>query len=389
MADYEKKSIKEIIANINIRYFLPDIQRNFVWKKDQIYKLFDSLMMGFPINTMLFWEIEKSNSVEINKKYQVQILNFIKNGNSSEKNESITEDKISANPYYLVLDGQQRLTSLNMAIQGNFYENRKAKELYFNIINNNEDTSELKYNFEFKHTNEDKEWVKVKEVFDMSSKDLDRFIDNYDNVKVEDRDKYDIIKENIYRLHRVFNDNLYFYAEKQTDYDKILDIFVRTNSGGTPLSYSDLLFSKIKLTWKDAKFEMDSLLANINENNFKFNTDFILKTFLFLTTVKQDDIKFKIKNFEQDKIELFVKKWKDISSAIKHMKDLLVTMGIKDGKMLSSNNAVIPIVYYIYKNNIKNEEQLNNQLTQIKNFTYSTLLAGTFGGQSDSILYIF
>ena len=387
MADYEHKSIKVIINDINSKYFLPDIQRNFVWKKNQIYKLFDSLMRGYPINTLLFWEIDKSKSEEINKKYQVQLLKFISNGNNSEKNEMIKENEVIFNPYYLVLDGQQRLTSLNMALRGKFYENTKPKELYFNVIDNNEDTDELKFNFEFKYTNGDKEWINVKEIFNMSSKELGKFIDRYDDIRIKNRDKYDIIKENINSLYNIFNDNLYFYLEKETDYDKILDIFVRTNSGGTQLSYSDLLFSKIKLTWKDAKDEIDNLLDNINENNFKFNTDFVLKTFLFLTANKQDEIKFKIENFEQNRINLFVEKWKKIKSAVTHMKDVLENMGIKDGKMLSSNNALIPLVYYIYKNEIKNEEQLNKELLQIKNFTFSTLLAGTFGGQSDSILY--
>lgn len=387
MADYEKKSIKEIIVDINKKYFLPDIQRNFVWKKDQIYKLFDSLMRGYPINTMLFWEIDKDKSKEINKKYQVQILKFIFNGNNSETNEIIKESDISSNPYYLVLDGQQRLTSLNMSLRGYFYENKKAKELYFNVINNDEDIEELKFNFEFKHTNEDRMWINVKNIFNMSSNDLDLFLDNYDDIKSEDRDLYSNIRENILRLHRIFNDNLYFYSEKQTNYDKILDIFVRTNAGGTKLSYSDLLFSKIKLTWKDAKEEIDDLLRNVNEDSFGFDTDFVLKTFLFATASKQDEIKFKIENFEQEKVDLFVKEWNKIKSAIKHMKDFIDIIGIKDGKMLSSNNSVIPIIYYIYKNNIRNIDQLNSELNQIKNFTFSTLLAGTFGGQSDTILY--
>jgi len=389
MAEYENKSIREIVENIDGRYFLPDIQRNFVWKKDQIYKLFDSLMRGYPINTMLFWEIDKSKSEEINKKYQVKILKFISRGNNSEKNASIREAEIKSNPYYLVLDGQQRLTSLNIALKGTFYENnKKPQELYFNIIDNREDTEELRFNFEFKHINKDREWINVKEIFNMSSsKELDRFIDKYEDIKLEDRDRYDIIKDNINALYKMFNDNLYFYPEKETDYDKILDIFVRTNSGGTQLKYADLLFSKIKLTWKDAKDEINTLLDNINENNFKFDTDFVLKTYLSLTASKQDEIKFKVENFGQDKVNLFIKEWKKINSAITHAKDILQNIGIKEGKMLSSNNSVIPLIYYIYKNEIKNEEQLASELTQIKNFTYSTLLAGTFGGQSDSILF--
>lgn len=390
MADYEKKSIREIVENINVRYFLPDIQRNFVWSKDQIYKLFDSLMRGYPINTMLFWEIDKLKSEEINNLYDVQILKFILNGNISEKNDSITEKNISMNPYYLVLDGQQRLTSLNMSLRGKYFENKKPKELYFYIKSSNDDLDDLKYQFEFKQNSDDRFWVNVPEIFNMSPKELERFIDNFEDIKSDNKDLFYDIKDNLNALYKIFNENLYFYSEKETNYDKILDIFVRTNSGGTQLSYSDLLFSKIKLTWKDAKDEIDNLLENINENNFKFDTDFVLKTFLFLTAGnRQEEIKFKVENFEQEKVNQFIEKWKEIKSAIEHMKDLLESIGIKDGKMLSSNNAVIPLIYYIFKNNIKNEQALEKQITPIKKFTFSTLLAGTFGGQSDTILYHF
>ena len=74
-----------------------------------------------------------------------------------------------------------------------------------------------------------------------------------------------------------------YYNEKTQDYDKVLDIFIRTNGGGEKLSYSDLLFSYIKLNWNEARDKFSRLLRNLNEGNkYKFSHDFILKTILFI-----------------------------------------------------------------------------------------------------------
>ena len=83
--------------------------------------------------------------------------------------------------------------------------------------------------------------------------------------------KYEgIIERNIERLKNalISDKRLSYYEEKEEDYEKVFDIFVRVNSGGTPLSKSDLLFSFIKLKWKEfeAEKEFPDLLECINGN---------------------------------------------------------------------------------------------------------------------------
>ena len=81
MQDYERKSVQEVVEDINKKYFLPDIQRNFVWKPEQVYTLFDSIMRDYPISTFLFW---KQNGAYL-KKEKIKKLEFVKT--SKEQND--------------------------------------------------------------------------------------------------------------------------------------------------------------------------------------------------------------------------------------------------------------------------------------------------------------
>src|SRR5687767_1387868 len=98
-------TIKEAVDNIhNRKYFLPAIQREFVWKPDRIEKLFDSILQGFPINSFLFWE------VKFEKRYDYQFYEFIKDyiEEIGEHNDKANVDSVNGN-FTAILDGQQRL----------------------------------------------------------------------------------------------------------------------------------------------------------------------------------------------------------------------------------------------------------------------------------------
>ena len=80
MGKYEDLSIKKLVEGINESYYLPEIQREFVWNsdkskfEDKVYDLFDSLMRGYPIGTMLFWEVKHEDLERDN----ITVLKFLK-----------------------------------------------------------------------------------------------------------------------------------------------------------------------------------------------------------------------------------------------------------------------------------------------------------------------
>jgi uncharacterized protein with ParB-like and HNH nuclease domain len=100
-------TIKDAIDNIHKKeYLLPSIQREFVWGTDQIELLFDSLMRDYPINSFLFWEVEKSNI------QNYQFYEFLREYHERDNRHNEKANLNGQKSVIAVLDGQQRLTSL-------------------------------------------------------------------------------------------------------------------------------------------------------------------------------------------------------------------------------------------------------------------------------------
>jgi len=189
---------------------------------------------------------------------------------------------------------------------------------------------------------------------------------------------------------------IYYYPETEHDYDKVLDIFVRVNSGGTKLSYSDLLFSTIKSQWTDAREKFDELITNLNDNGrHDFNNDFILKSILFINATDVSSLRYKTKNFKPELIDLIKQEnyWKKLTHSIYLARDILRDrLFLTHKKLISSNNALIPLIYWLWKNDkraVGSENYCVTQydITQMRIWFVKALLSGVFGGQSDTVLY--
>jgi len=146
------------------------------------------------------------------------------------------------------------------------------------------------------------------------------------------------------------------------------------------------MFSLIKLNWDDAEGEFDKLLSTINKQNaFRFDTDFILKTALVLINKRA---KFAIEKFKGERGEQNLKaiqhNWEKVVDSFGWLSDFLQYAGITSDETLPSYNALVPIIYYAYRNDNKVAPQLvkNN----IQTWLYGALLNGNFSGQSDGII---
>ncbi len=182
MGVFLDRSIKEVVDELNGRYFLPDIQREYVWLKKadekKIEQLFDSILRGYPIGSFLFWKLPKEDIAKSDEqdsdKLNFQLYQFITNYDERKPhNEKIRIEQIKRDDLYIVLDGQQRLTSLYIGLKGtrtlkkkkarndnpNAYE---EKRLYLNLKHQpNMDNPEDNYQFEFhakKPENDKKHW---------------------------------------------------------------------------------------------------------------------------------------------------------------------------------------------------------------------------------------
>ena len=357
---YEKKNIRAVIEEINSRkIYLPAIQRKYVWDDDQITRLMDSIMLGYPIGTFLFWKVRKSI---INKK-EYSMYEFIKDFHERDvyKNPSAPQPfpiGSDEETIWAVLDGQQRLTSLYIALQGSMsrklpnkrWKNDDAfpiKELYLDLHSQRTDEEDISYEFKFltqeeaKKQKDDKLWYLVKDILKYSQDELvtDLIIPNgWASDKVA--------MKNISLLHtRLVGDEIINYFEVQTDsIDSVLDIFVRVNSGGTVLSKSDLLFSTIVSHWDKARDEIDKLLAEINKigEGYKFSNDFIMRTCLYVLDMS---VTLKVETFKKESVLKIKNNWENIRKTIKDTVDLLNEFGFNSENIISYV-AVSPMVYY-------------------------------------------
>lgn len=136
MGQFKDLSIKDVIEEINQSYFLPDIQREYVWLKKaeekKIEQLFDSVLRGYPISSFLFWKLKKSD-IETNRenkeetdKLNFQLYKFLEKYDEREvHNIKINIEQVNSNDLHIVLDGQQRLTSLYIGLKGSRTLRRK------------------------------------------------------------------------------------------------------------------------------------------------------------------------------------------------------------------------------------------------------------------------
>ncbi|PTP99400.1 DUF262 domain-containing protein [Vibrio splendidus] len=397
-------TIKTAIDNIRKRhYLLPSIQREFVWDTDQIETLFDSLMRDYPISTFLFWKVDK-NKIKDFQFYEFLNKYHEKDNRHNRKAEPSNEEDIIA-----LLDGQQRMTSMYVALTGTYAKKMPyyrwdspyafpEKKLYLNLL---KPSDELETEFDFKFLTEAEAesgegyyWFECGQILDLT--DMGKISMFMMRNKLMDTSVYTEQQSEfaINTLNEFFNvihqkGTISYYLEKGEELDKVLQIFIRINSGGTKLSYSDLLLSIATAQWKekDAREVIHEFVDSINQigDGFNFNKDIVLKSCLVLADF---DVKFKVDNFTKENMIAIEKNWDKTSAAMRASIELVSKLGFSRDN-LAATNTIIPIAYFIYKNDFEDSivksSHREGDRKAIKEWLARVLLKGTFGGQPDSI----
>jgi uncharacterized protein with ParB-like and HNH nuclease domain len=398
-------TIKEAIDNIKKRdYVLPSIQREFVWDTDQIEMLFDSIMRDYPISTFLFWKVDKTRVKNF------QFYEFLKKYHQKDCRHNTKVDLPDDSDVIALLDGQQRMTSMYLALAGSYAKKRPnfrinnplaylEKKLYLNILS---PSSEIETEYEFKFLTYDEAqendntifWFQCSEIlgFEDVSQAMEYVMDN----DLADSSKYELVNrkfasKTLNKFYNAIHTNgtISYYLEKGEELDKVLQIFIRINSGGTTLSYSDLLLSIATAQWKDkdAREVIHEFVDSINlvGDGFKFNKDIVLKSCLVLGDF---DVKFKVDNFTKENMQTIEQNWDATSGAMRSAIELVAAFGYSQDNLLATN-AIIPIAYFIHKNecmkHILHSDNHKENRRKIKEWLARVLLKGTFGGTPDGI----
>ena len=240
---------------------LPDLQRPFVWSDAKVRDLLDSMMRGYPIGYLMIWECPVQ---ENNRTIGVNAHGY-------------------ASPREVIIDGQQRLTSLYAIMKGQKVINAqfKPKEIVisYNPVQN-------KFEVANSTTKNSVEWIpNISSLF--TSQSSRRYINDFIDRLQEQRksngvelspSEEDTISNRIDTLIGFKDYTLPVFSIKaDADEEAVAEIFVRVNSGGTPLKQNDFILTLLSLYWDDGRkkienFSKASLTATSDANATSFNS---------------------------------------------------------------------------------------------------------------------
>ena len=397
--EYIPIRVSDIVRQINYNWYLPAIQRELVWKTDRIERLFDSILSDFPIGSFLFWNLEQKN------KDEWPVYEFIRDYDEEKPHNDLASMAGIQKDITLILDGQQRITSLFIGLRGSYryfyYRWRKAR-LYLNLLKrpvpNDDNPEELTYEFAFRENAEPSGdsgqlWYPVSRILDFEDAE-DAKVDMREQLSGLPEEERDNANRLIGRLHSRIHTTLVgnYYQENSQDYDKVLQVFVRANSAGQPLEYSDLLLATATAKWEtlDARSEIHNFTDSLNEigAGYKFGKDFVLKACLYLC--ESLPIQYKVKNFTKTNLLTIEANWDSIKKALASTVRLISRFGFHS-KNVVAPLALLPIAFYLLKRGNPNfdtsseAEDAEAQVAIRKWFVFSTL-KNAFGGSSDTTL---
>lgn len=360
--------IREILDGVkNLAMVMPEFQREYVWSLDSAKQLMVSLYRGYPTGSLLFWQARTEDIPEI-------------------KNDAVDKEKLGS--VQVILDGQQRITTLYLFIKGEippYYTSKDLlsdpRHLYFNL-------EEGEFQYFMKSRMEDNPlWQSVNDCFDMSKVDA---VDIATAVteKDETRDFKGLVKvinENLNRLRQI----------EQIDYpiqtvpssamiDEAIDVFDRVNSKGTKLTDAELVLTHITGKWSQARRVLKEKLAQMEKEGFTMTLDLLTR---FMVVSLTDSALYK-KNAKLD-FEKFVEEdykqaWDKVSKSL----DYLIPILKQEGLISSSNdmntlNVLVPMVAYLLRNDISFSQEKKYGFLY---WMFLALIWARYSGQTDQRL---
>jgi len=393
-------SISDVISRIGKRrYLLPAIQREFVWRPQQIEWLFDSLLQGHPIGSFLLWEVRDSSA-----KTEYRYYEFLQHFRERYRTHNPEFDTKGHGDFEAVLDGQQRFTALYNGLTGTYaYKKPRVwwedseralptRRLHLNISGQvPEDDEQPGRTYEFKFLSADecekepKKWFRAGRILEL--------VETHDLLKMLQASGYrddEFAVKALSKLHSVVHIDrvINYYLITKADMERALNVFVRVNSGGEPLSLSDMLMSTAIANWKrrDARKEILGLVDHVREKGFFISKDLVLKTCLYLYS---SDIRYRVSNFTAAQVRPFEDNWDAIQASILAVFDLARGFGYNESS-LTSKNALLPIIYWVHHkgvaNGIASQISLRDERDKIRRWLHSMLLKGIFGFSADTML---
>lgn len=386
-------TIYEALENIkNGKYVMPAFQRQYVWSMGQIEKLWDSILLDYPIATFLFWNVNDDNISS-----DTYFCNFLSQVTFNSEKQSISNNYQLSNINMkitdtAILDGQQRLTSLFISLFGcasikqkYSRKNNSAStfiKLFIELNKHKLNVDEEEYNskkYDIRFTEKigklSPTQFEIKEILeDKYRNDATRKQAIEDAIVNVPSDSKEYARNILNKLYsKIFVEKLVRYTEiKDMRQDDALEMFVRFNSGGKALKKHEITMSILEAYWPNSKYEIGNLLIDSYSN---FGTDFVIRTALMLYG---DVIKSTI---NKEIAENLKNNWSYFKKTLNNLEKLLKEMKIEVSHFSSSWNVLLPIIYFMYYNT-----KYTNNLDGIKAYLIRAVLFTYFQSGTTSKL---
>jgi hypothetical protein len=365
-------TVEELVGRIQRGQLrLPEMQRRYVWRSTRVRDLLDSLYRGYPSGAILLWETDDSVPLQ---------------------DMSVAQE---SNPYQstqLLLDGQQRLTSLSAVIRGEPVDVRGRKrpiEILFNldhpdvlgvvteVDDNDSDDDDDDLNEDETDSSEDElqkrfdrmtfvvstgklaqmpNWVKVSEVF---STDSDAAFLRRAGVTGFDDPNFERFSQRLAALRGI---RKYVYRmdvlERRLSYDEVTEIFVRVNSLGAKLRSSDLALAQITAKWRNSLKIFEGFQNECTKRGFELDLGIHLKNLMVFATGQS---RFLVA--ARLPLETLQKGWAECHRGMEFALNFAINnTGIDSPILLSSPFILIAIAYYGHKRNFELTPAESDQL---------------------------
>jgi len=349
-----EKKISDILHSIdNGEYKIPEFQRGYVWNSKQVKGFFRSLYLGYPSGSFLIWKTKDPSKIR---------------GSLTETNSTF---------HQLILDGQQRLTTIYTIFRGetpDWYEGVSLRtDLYFNL-----ESQEFEYYMQKKMSN-NPEWINVSDF--LSKGGVSTFITEIQSLEEEKKNYY---LSKIVVLNKLGSIQDYGYYIKEitiTELDKVVEIFNLVNKTGTTLNESDLALAIITSNWPEAKDRFRDASSEFMTHNYDFSFRNYTR-FLNIFCVERGKYSDEISTINPDQFE---QTWKEIKKILSYLINILRDKAFIDSSESFSSLYVFYVMsYYLKKNGgqFKSEEEANKAIY----WMFTALLWGRFSGSSESYL---
>lgn len=352
----EERSIQRLVEDVHEkRLLLPELQRPYVWKSTQVRDFFDSLYHQYPSGQLLVWETDD--------------LPYARTLGISGISGSDRRPRI-------LLDGQQRLTSLAAVMLGKPLKVRGRErpiDIVFNVYNEKFEVADATHRLQ-------KSWISLTKLFRegigtiLGDLQLDFKVEE-DSLAHQHLQALDDVRKYMYRVNVL--EGLY--------YGEVTDIFVRINSGGTRLNSADLTLAQISSRWRGVTEELEAYQYKIKQLGWELDTTILLRVLAAIST-------------NQSTLSQFFRSGRDTTITVDNLRDawerakpamdqaiyfIIHNCSIDRLSMLPTNYVLVPLTIFFDRHG---ENVGEEQARDLQRWLYMALIWSRYSNSSETNL---